>query len=232
VSRGYLGIQLQDLDPDLQALVRTKEAHGAVVLDVLTGEAGEAAGLKRYDVITEVSGKKVDDGDALVRQISNRAPGSTVALTVVRDGRPLQLQAKLAERTIADDDEDDDSEDWEQDLSAEGDAFGLITSELSKHSQRELDIPADRHGVVVKEVVGLSPGVDVIAHGDIIVEVNRQPTPHAADYKKVLADLKDGQVAWLFVYRPRPEATFLAKVDVEKKPAKVAEKKVERKAHR
>ncbi|HZM50461.1 MAG TPA: hypothetical protein VFE68_08230, partial [Vicinamibacteria bacterium] len=111
-------------------------------------------------------------------------------------------------------------------------AFGLITSELSKHSQRELDIPADRHGVVVKEVVGLSPGVDVIAHGDIIVEVNRQPTPHAADYKKVLADLKDGQVAWLFVYRPRPEATFLAKVDVEKKPAKVAEKKVERKAHR
>jgi len=236
VSRGYLGIQLQDLDPDLQALVRTKETHGAVVLDVLTGEAGEAAGLKRYDVITEVSGKKVVDGDALVRQISNRAPGSTVALTVVRDGRPLQLQAKLAERTIADeDDEDDDSEDWEQDLSAEGDAFGLITSELSRHTQRELDIPADRRGVVVKEVVGLSPGVDVLAHGDVIVEVNRQATPHASDYKKVLADLKDGQVAWLFVYRPRPEATFLAKVEVEKKPPadkKVAEKKVERKAHR
>jgi S1-C subfamily serine protease len=170
-----------------------------------------------------------------VRQISNRAPGSTVALTVVRDGRPLQLQAKLAERTIADEgDEDDDSEDWEQDLSAEGDAFGLITSELSRHTQHELDIPADRRGVVVKEVVGLSPGVDVLAHGDVIVEVNRQATPHAADYKKLLADLKDGQVAWLFVYRPRPEATFLAKVEVEKKPPadkKVAEKKVERKAH-
>jgi serine protease Do len=235
VSRGYLGIQLQDLDPDLQALVGTKERHGAVVLDVLTGEAGEAAGLKRYDVITEVSGKKVDDGDSLVRQISNRAPGSSVALTVVRDGRPLQLQAKLAERTIADEgDEDDDSEDWEQDLSAEGDAFGLITSELSKHTQHELDIPADRRGVVVKEVVGLSPGVDVLAHGDVIVEVNRQATPRVADYKKVLADLKDGQVAWLFVYRPRPEATFLAKVEVEKRPPaekKVADKKVEGKAH-
>jgi serine protease Do len=235
VSRGYLGIQLQDLDPDLQALVGTKETHGAVVLDVLTGEAGEAAGLKRYDVITQVSGKKVDDGDSLVRQISNRAPGSSVALTVVRDGRPLQLQAKLAERVVADEeDADDDAEDWEQDLSAEGDAFGLITSELSKHTQRELDIPADRRGVVVKEVVGLSPGVDVLAHGDVIVEVNRQATPHAADYKKILADLKDGQVAWLFVYRPRPEATFLAKVEVEKKPPvdkKVTEKKVERKGH-
>jgi len=236
VSRGYLGIQLQDLDPDLQALVRSKEDHGAVVLDVLAGEAGEAAGLKRYDVITEVSGKKVDDGDALVRQISNRPPGSMVALTVLRDGRPLQLQAKLEERVVADeDDSDDDPEDWEQDLSAEGDAFGLITSDLSRQTQRELDIPPDRRGVMVKEVVGLSPGVDVLAHGDVIVEVNRKATPHPADYRKVLADLKDGQVAWLLVYRPRPEATFLAKVEVEKRPAEKADKakadkKVARKA--
>ncbi|HEU0093745.1 MAG TPA: hypothetical protein VFS78_16660, partial [Vicinamibacteria bacterium] len=80
-----------------------------------------------------------------------------------------------------------------------------------------------------------SPGVDVLAHGDVIVEVNRKPTPHAADYRKVLADLKDGQVAWLLVFRPRPEATFLAKVEVEKRPAEKADKakadkKVARKA--
>jgi serine protease Do len=228
VSRGYLGIQLQDLDPDLQSLVRTREDHGAVVLDVLAGEAGEMAGLKRYDVITEVSGKRVDDGDSLVRQISNRAPGSTVELTVVRDGRALKLQAKLAERTVADEDDsaDEDPDDWEQDLSAEGDAFGLITSELSQKTQKELDIPPDRRGVMVKEVVGLGPGVDLLAHGDVIVEVNRRPTPHEGDYRKVLAGLQDGQVAWLFVYRPRPEATFLAKVEVEKRP----DKKVARKA--
>jgi S1-C subfamily serine protease len=83
---------------------------------------------------------------------------------------------------------------------------------------------------VVKEVVGLSPGVDVLAHGDVSVEVNRKPTPHAADYRKVLADLKDGQVAWLLVYRPRPEATFLAKVEVEKRAPDKADKKVARKA--
>jgi serine protease Do len=233
VSRGYLGIQLQDLDPDLQALVKTREDHGAVVLDVLTGEAGEAAGLQRYDVITEVSGKKVEDSDALVRLISNRAPGSSVELTVVRDGRPVKLAAKLAERSIAeeDDSEDDDADDWEQDLSAEGDAFGLITSELTAKTQKELDIPSDRRGVVVKEVVGLGPGVDVLAHGDVIVEVNRRPTPHQADYRKVVASLPNGQVAWLFVYRPRPEATFLAKVEVEKRPEKAdKDKKVARKA--
>ena len=228
VRRGYLGVQLQDLDPDLQALVETREDHGALVLDVLPGEAGDVAGLKRYDVITEVSGHRVDDSDALVRLIASRSPGSTVALTVVRSGRTVQLPARLAERGNADEDESDsgDPEDWEQDLSAEGDAFGLVTTDLTKQMQRELDIPADRRGVVVKEVVGLSPGVDVLAHGDVIVEVDRHPTPHQADYRKALATLKDGEVAWLFVYRPRPEGTFLAKVEVEKRPEKkVAEKK-------
>ncbi|HEV7499954.1 MAG TPA: trypsin-like peptidase domain-containing protein [Vicinamibacteria bacterium] len=221
VSRGYLGIQLQDFDPDLQALIKTTEDHGAVVLDTLPGEAGEKAGLKRYDVITEVAGARVDDGDSLVHRISSHAPGTTVALTVVRDGRKLQLQAKLAERAVNDDaDDDDDDDDWEQDHSAQGDAFGLVTAELTAQKQHELDVPEDRRGVVVKEVVGLSPDVDVLAEGDVIVEVNRHPTPRASDYRKVLSSLRDGQVAWLFVYRPRPEATFLAKVDVEKKPEK------------
>jgi len=85
---------------------------------------------------------------------------------------------------------------------------------------RELDIPSDRRGVVVKDVVGLAPGIDVLAHGDVIVEVNRAPTPHETEYRKVLSSLEDGQTAWLFVYRPRPEATFLAKVEVEKKKKK------------
>jgi serine protease Do len=223
VSRGYLGIQLQDLDPDLRALVGRAD-HGALVLDVLPGEAGESAGLKRYDVITEIAGQRVDDSDALVRLISARSPGSTVALSVLRDGRPLRLQAKLAERGSADDDEadPDDPEDWEEDLSAEGDAFGLVTTELTRATARELDIPTDRRGVVVKDVVGLSPGIDVLAHGDLIVEVNRHATPHLGEYRKVVGSLQDGDVAWLFVYRPRPEGTFLVKVEVEKRPEKKA----------
>src|SRR5262249_53314015 len=170
--------------------------------------------------------QRVDDSDALVRLISARAPGSTVALSVLRDGRPLRVQARLAERGNTDDDDadSDDPEDWEADLSGEGDAFGLVTTELSRAAARERDIPADRHGVVVKAVVGLSPGIDIIAHGDVIVEVNRHATPHLGEYRKVMASLKDGDVAWLYVYRPQPEGTFLAKVEVEKRPEKKAEK--------
>ncbi|HUG54415.1 MAG TPA: trypsin-like peptidase domain-containing protein [Vicinamibacteria bacterium] len=220
VSRGYLGIQLQDLDPDLQRLLGVEEARGAVVLDVLAGQSGEAAGLRRYDVVTAVEGKRIDGADTLVRIISNRQPGTQVTLSVIRDGQPLSVVAGLTERSNVDEEEadDGDSDDWEEDLSAEGDALGLITGEMSAQAMRELEIPGERRGVVVREVVGLSPGVDALAHGDVILELNRHPTPREADYRKVLDGLPDGEYAWLFVYRPRPEGTFLLKAEVDKKP--------------
>jgi len=100
VSRGYLGIQLKEVDPDLQKLVHLKDARGALVEDVQEGSAGEKAGLKRYDVITAVSGKPVEDGDQLVRVIAARPPGSDVVLSVFRDGRTIQVTAHLAEPWI------------------------------------------------------------------------------------------------------------------------------------
>src|SRR6185503_509558 len=121
VSRGYLGIQLHELDPDLQTLLHVPDVSGAVVLDVVEGEAAEKAGLKRYDVVTAVSGKRVADGDQLVQLIAEKAPGSTVVLTVLRDGKRLELPARLTERGLSTDEvlEEDPEEDWEEDHSAE-----------------------------------------------------------------------------------------------------------------
>ena len=215
VTRGYLGIQLQDLDPDLQRLVGLPEARGAMVVDVLDRTAGQAAGLKRYDVITAVAGTPVEDGDQLVRAISNRAPGSDVALTVRRDGQEMTLNARLEARageavTHADLVElDDDPE------PVVGDILGLVVADLSRQAQVDLRIPADRRGVVVRDVVGLAPGADSLSHGDVVVEVNRQPTPDVAAYRQAVESLPPGGPAWLFVFRPRPRGTFLAKIEVE-----------------
>jgi serine protease Do len=213
VSRGYLGIQLQDVDPDLQKLVHLKEPHGAMVEDIQEDGAGQKAGLQRYDVITAVSGKPVEDGDQLVRLISARPPGTDVVLSVVRDGRPLQLTARLAERTglprsttpldIADD------------AGVAGDALGLLVAEPSREAFAPFPVPEDRMGVVVREVFGLSPGAETLAEGDLVVEVNRRPTRDLASYRKAVDALKPGEAAWLFVYRPRLRAAFLAKLEKE-----------------
>jgi len=215
VSRGYLGVQLQELDPDLQRLLGLAHGRGALILDVQKGRAGEAAGLRRYDVVLAVSGRPIEDGDHLVRTIASRPPGSAVTLEVFREGRTLSLEARLAERATLESPVAQ-SEPEAQPVADGGDRLGLDVSELSSQMASTLAVPADRRGVVVQEVVALASGAEALDHGDVIVEVNRQPTPDVASYRRVVASLDAGEPAWLFVYRPRPGgALFLAKLEVE-----------------
>jgi len=216
VTRGYLGIQLQDLDPDLDRLVGMKEPKGAMVLEVLEDGPGRQAGLKRYDVITAVSGKPIDDGDQLVRSISGRTPGSEVELTVFRDGRALSVKAHLTERAGIE--RPAAKTEWLSATTATGDILGLHVGEVTRHNRSQLRIPEDRTGVMIREVVGLSPGLEQLNMGDVVVEVNRQPTPSLEAYRKALGALVPGESAWVFVYRPRAGNSFLAKLEAEEKP--------------
>ena len=97
----------------------------------------------------------------------------------------------------------------------EGDALGLVVTELTKKMRTSMNVPADRSGVLVEDIVSLSPDADALTHGDVIMEVNREPTPDVATYKRVTSALQPGDLALLIVYRPRPVSTFLAKVEVE-----------------
>jgi serine protease Do len=211
VSRGYLGIQLHELEPDLQKLLGLKEPRGALVLEVVPGSAGQAAGLRRYDVITAVSGQPVEDGDQLVRTIAALKPGSPVSLSVFRDGSTLSLEAKLMER--APEAGPSPIKPTADSASVKGDALGLIVGDLGAKAKK--DLPPDRVGVVVKDVLSVDPGTDALDEGDIILEVNRKPTPNAAAYKRVVGTLPPGEAAWLYVYRPRPPGSFLTKIEVE-----------------
>ena len=212
VSRGYLGVQLQELDPELQRLFGLADAKGAMVLDVIAGEAGEAAGLKRYDVIKTVSERPIADGDQLIRMISAFSPGTSIALRVVREGKALTLTAKLTERAEPPSPEPNHTK--VEPAAVRGDALGLVAADLPARARSELSLPPDKMGVVVKEVVGLDPGADDIEHGDLVVEVNRKPTPTLAAYEKALLGLKPGDGAWLLLYRPRPASLYLARIEV------------------
>jgi serine protease Do len=214
VSRGYLGIQLEELDPDLQKMLDLPKLQGAMILDVLEGHAGEAAGLRRYDVIQSIDKEAVQDGDHLVGAIAAKKPGSSVELAIFRDGRTLTLHAVLADRA-SDEETPTSAEPPPARPAVNGDVLGLVVVDASRRERREMGLSPGRSGVVVSDVVGLAPGLDTLAHGDVVLELNRHPTPDLAAYRAALASLKPGAVAWLYVYRTRPETTFLAKVEVE-----------------
>ena len=225
VRRGWLGIQLHELDPDLARMIGLPEPKGALVMDVVEGAAAAAAGVRRWDVITSVGGRPIGDGDALVRTVSAIPPGTEVDVVLVREGRPVAIRARLGERAP---DEQEDGENAVPPVTPasvppkQGDALGLAVANLPARARAELKVPPDRAGVVIKDVLGADPGADDLETGDIVVEVNRRPTPDVAAYRRVLASLRPGEPAWVFVYRPQPDAargaslsSFLTRLEVE-----------------
>ena len=217
VRRGYLGILPHDLDPELARIIGLAEPRGALVVDVVEGEPAAVAGLRRWDVITAVSGAPIEDGDALVRTVSGLRPGTDVSLGVVRDGRPVTVAARLGERAF-----DDEAVSAEAKPAKakppQGDALGLAVAALPATTRAELRVPRDRQGVVIHEVLGADPGTDVLEEGDLVVEVNRRPTPDVAAYRRAVGALAPGEGAWLYVFRPRQRTSFLTRVEVEKRP--------------
>src|SRR5947207_4738429 len=102
VSRGYIGVALRDMDPDLQRSLKLPVSRGALVQDVTVGSPGERAGVRPYDVIVSLDDHAVANDDQLIREIAARAPGSAAHLRLVRDGHEQSVTVKLAERPLRD----------------------------------------------------------------------------------------------------------------------------------
>jgi len=220
VRRGYLGIQLHEVEPDLARMLGLSEPRGALVVDVVRGEPAEAAGLRRWDVITALAGQAVPTGDDLVRRVAALPPGREVALSVWRDGVAREMAIRLGERPGDIDDVADDDEGAESGPAPteRGDVLGLSVRDLGPKARAELGVPPDRAGVAIRAILGADPGTDVLEEGDVVVEVNRHSTPNVATYRGVLDSMQSGDSAWLFVYRPHPESSFLTRVEVGQRP--------------
>jgi serine protease Do len=95
VTRGFLGVSIQDVTRDIADSVGLKDAHGAVVTQLTDDSPGGKAGLKSGDIVTAVNGEAVNDAIGLSRLISGNEPGATVELTVWRDGKEVKVSATL-----------------------------------------------------------------------------------------------------------------------------------------
>src|SRR5512138_1246635 len=107
VSRGFIGIVLTDVTPDLQRSLRLAVSRGALVQDIAPNSPGERAGIRAYDVVTAVDGRTIWTNDELIREISARPPGSAARLRVIRDGHERSMIVKLAERPTHDETDDE-----------------------------------------------------------------------------------------------------------------------------
>lgn len=98
VSRGYLGVYIQDLTPDLAEGMGIGEKEGVLVTDVIAGTPADEAGFEEGDVIVKVNGKKVTSTGELRARIAQLKPGSRAKITIIRDGKYKDLSVKIGER--------------------------------------------------------------------------------------------------------------------------------------
>ena len=100
VHRGMLGIIIQNITDDTAKALGIKGYLGHLVSDVQTGRRRTRPGIKRGDIITAINGEKIEDSNVLRNKVAGTLPGTDIKLTIVRDGEPMELKAKLDELTL------------------------------------------------------------------------------------------------------------------------------------
>jgi len=185
VSRGRLGVQIQDITPELAQSLNLKDSRGVLVDSVDAGSPAEKAGVRVGDVITAVNGARTDDGNTLRNHIAATPPGTDVALTVLRDGHEETMHAKLIELKA---DEDAAASEVGGNKESGGGQLGVTVEPVTLELANRLKLKRAQ-GVVVTEVVPGSPAAEAgIEPEDVILEVNRQAVKSGTDIRAAVRE--------------------------------------------
>jgi serine protease Do len=195
VRHGYIGIGISDVTPDQAKFFHVEDAVGAVVTQVQPDAPGAKAGLKVGDVIRELDGKPVNDAGELQVMVQQRQPGDTVALKVLRDGKPMKISVTLQEFNKSGAEEESASSQTEKPK------WGLSLSDLTPDLRQQLNAGDDVHGAVIQQVMPGSPADNAgLRRGQIITEINRHPVYSAADVQKELSSVPKGSDALVLIW--------------------------------
>jgi|tagenome__1003787_1003787.scaffolds.fasta_scaffold20948103_1 serine protease Do len=205
VERGLLGVQIQPVTDEIASSLSLGSATGALVAQVEPNSAAAKAGVQEGDVIKSVDGKDVTTIRDLTRTVASFAPGSSVKLGLVRDGKEQTVSAKLGDyskigKQAKADDEDSNKGD---DGKAKPGAFGFSLAPLSPETRQQLGLKDNVKGALIAAVESGSPAEDQgLRAGDVIQQVGRDSVDGPKDAAAKLKDAKDGQKPVLMkVYR-------------------------------
>ncbi|MGH9748181.1 MAG: DegQ family serine endoprotease [Candidatus Acidiferrales bacterium] len=181
VVRGYLGVYIQDVTPEIAKAFGLEQAGGALVGDVSPDTPAARAGLKKGDVILKLNGEPVDSRNQLTLRVSQTPPGTPVKLGVWHDGKMEDLSITLGE--LPDKSAKAEGEETSGNSALEGVDVDEITPEIAQ----DLKLPAGTHGVVVTAVDPSSPAATTgLSRGDVIQEVNHKPVHSVAEYNQAI----------------------------------------------
>ncbi|HKD39629.1 MAG TPA: Do family serine endopeptidase [Myxococcaceae bacterium] len=191
VSRGYLGVGIQDLTPDLAKGLGVPAKEGAVVTEVRADGPAKKAGLQTDDVITGIDGQKVPSRGALTRAVGAKRPGATATLDVFRGSKQMEIKVVLAPRPDLEgvnqqsqSGGSDEESTWQQ-------KSGLSLRNVEPRYAQSIGAPTE--GALVTDVAPGSPAERAgLAPGMIITEISRKPVRNSSEAVRALKSAKSG----------------------------------------
>jgi serine protease Do len=195
VTRGWLGVTIQDLKGDIAEYYGLKGDSGALVASVVPGDPADRAGIQPKDIITEVDGKKIATSRDLTALAAKLGVGDTARVTVLRDGHPKTLNVKVGTRplTMAALSENRQNE--------KEDEYGFEVTELTPEVAQRYNIEETAGVIVVNVDPNGKAQAAGIQQGDLIIEVNRKDVGSVKDFKNLIDQHKKGEGINLLVKR-------------------------------
>ncbi len=196
VSRGWLGVAIQDVSEDMAKALGLKESRGAIIGNVMPGEPAAKAGLQAGDVITSIDGDPVSSASEATRKIAALRPGAEARIQIIRNGDEKTMRVKLGER--------DASRTGHSSPNARGEQIelGINLRSLTPDDADQMQLPADTKGLLV---IGVTPGSRAEAaglrNGDVIISANQKPVAKPGDLAAILRRDRDRGVVMLLVNR-------------------------------
>ncbi len=188
VERGWLGVVVQKVTPEIAKSFGLKESEGALVADVMEQSPADKADIKRGDVIISFNGKKIKDMDSLPKIVGSTEIGKKVKISIIREGKTIEKDIVVGELK-------EESLQASRKTETEKD-FGIVVQDITPEIAKHLNLK-DKKGVIVTDVQPGSAAQDAdIRSGDVIREIARKPIRNVADFKAAMkkSSIKEGIV--------------------------------------
>lgn len=192
VTRGWLGVVVQKITPELREKLNLKDERGALVADVTPGSPAEKAGIKRGDVIVAFDGKEIKDTNDLPYAVASTPVGKSANVEVIRKGQKKSLQVKIGEMK-----EQREAQDSDKPRPTLGMTVEEITPELAKTFGL-----AESSGLVIVQVPENSPASEAgLMQGDVLLEIDQAPVKDLGSFQKKTEGYQKGDMVLLLIKR-------------------------------
>lgn len=196
VTRGWLGVAIQQLSPELMQAFKLENNDGALIADVIGDSPAQRAGLKRGDIIVGFNGEKVRDSSELPRLVAAMPPGTEATVDILREGKTLSIPVVLG--TLQEDEEQAAAMPKPSEVEV---SLGLRVEPITPDIAASLKLE-NPEGVVVSGVDANGPAAEAgLRRGDVVREINRLPIRDIDDYETITSNLRTNATVLLLVER-------------------------------